>query len=285
MYLKLLVKHPTKIAESPYWDYRLSELFWIDCAEKTIHRFNYHKQHFVYSLFQDIGCIVPTDNPFIILAALQNCYGFFDIRTQRFKCLGYLETEYPENRFNDGICDSKNRFFFGSMCPSTLSSPQAAVYRLEGSQCIKILDGFYTVNGMAFSPDETIFYVSDSHPNVQTIWAFNYNSFSGELSNRTIFFFFFYILGRPDGATIDEKGGYWISCIDGSQIIRLLPGGVVDEVIKVPIDSPTKVAFGGKDLKTLFITSKSSSKNYSKMLYSVKLRIKGLKVKFFKHKN
>ena len=282
MSLKLEIKYPTKIAESPYWDHRLSELFWVDCVQRTIHHLNYKKQHMIHYLSQDIGCIVPSDDPFIVLAALQDSYGLFDIRTETFMKLGFLETEYPENRFNDGVCDSKNRFFFGSMCPSTSLNPQAAVYRLESNQCLKILDGFYTVNGLAFSPDEKTFYVSDSHPKVQTIWSFDYNVYSGKIFNKSIFFKTFDIPGRPDGAAVDEEGGYWIACIEGSQILRLLPGGVVDRVIKLPIDSPTKVAFGGNDLRTLFITSKSTLNNFSEMLFSVKLKINGLKFNFFK---
>jgi sugar lactone lactonase YvrE len=42
-------------------------------------------------------------------------------------------------------------------------------------------------NGLAFSPDGTRMYLSDSHPNVQKIWAFDYDTDSGTPHNKRLF--------------------------------------------------------------------------------------------------
>jgi sugar lactone lactonase YvrE len=54
-------------------------------------------------------------------------------------------------------------------------------YQKIGQECeLKmLLDGFITPNGMAFSPDGRTMYLSDSHPSVQTIWAFDYDTETG----------------------------------------------------------------------------------------------------------
>jgi len=45
------------------------------------------------------------------------------------------------------------------------------------------------------------------------------------------------------------------------------PGGTLIETIEVP-EEPANVCFGGKDIKTLFITARTS-------LYSVRMKVKG----------
>jgi sugar lactone lactonase YvrE len=261
----------------------IQTLFWVDIEEKRIH--TYHpksNRHFHYSLHQKVGCIVPTHSPDKVLAALEDCYGIFDLTSSRFEILAKLEADLPLNRFNDGVCDPRGRFIFGSMCPGSALSPEAAVYQFSGNTCKKLLAGFYTVNGLAFSPDGSIFYLSDSHPQVQTVWAFDYDLETGSVSHQRIFFQTFDLPGRPDGAAVDAEGGYWSACIGGSQIVRVLPCGTIDQTICLPFDSPTKIAFGDEDLQTLYITSKASASQGAAKLCSLKLRFKGLEVNRFR---
>ena len=53
----------------------------------------------------------------------------------------------------------------------------------------------------------------------------------------------------------DSEGFLWIAHWSGSQVVRYAPDGRVDRIVKVPVSRPTCPAFGGKDLKTLYITS------------------------------
>jgi sugar lactone lactonase YvrE len=62
-------------------------------------------------------------------------------------------------------------------------------------------------------------------------------------------------LGRPDGAAIDAEGCYWLAMYDGQRLLRLSPGGEVLRQVGLPVRCPTMAAFGGHDLKTLYITS------------------------------
>ena len=63
------------------------------------------------------------------------------------------------------------------------------------------------------------------------------------------------IKGRSDSVTTGTDGCYWFAADDSSQIIRLTPAGKVDKAIKLPLRYLTKVAFGGNDLKTRYVTS------------------------------
>ena len=43
--------------------------------------------------------------------------------------------------------------------------------------------------------------------------------------------------------------------VSGWEIVRITPKGKVDMIIKMPVENPTKIAFGGKDLDIMYVTS------------------------------
>ena len=55
--------------------------------------------------------------------------------------------------------------------------------------------------------------------------------------------------------TIDREGGFWIAMWEGSRIDHFDKNGVKIKEIPLPVLHPTSCCFGGKDLKTLFITT------------------------------
>lgn len=61
--------------------------------------------------------------------------------------------------------------------------------------------------------------------------------------------------GLPDGACVDREGGLWIALWGGSAVVRINAKGEQTHKITLPVAYPTCCAFGGADLKTLFITT------------------------------
>jgi sugar lactone lactonase YvrE len=171
--------------------------------------------------------------------------------------LAGVEHPRPDMRMNDGRCDRQGRFWAGSMVLDMGANAAAGIlYRYTGDGAAHAqLDGFITLNGLAFSPDGRTMYVSDSHPLVQQIWAFDYDVDSGTPSNRRVFVDMHNHLGRPDGAAVDADGCYWICANDAGLIHRFTPEGRLDRSLSVPVKKPTMCAFGGSRLDTLFVTS------------------------------
>ena len=66
--------------------------------------------------------------------------------------------------------------------------------------------------------------------------------------------------GRPDGAAVDAQGCYWTALFEGGRIQHYAPDGVPLAEFPVPARCPTMVAFGGPDLKTLYVTSARTSR-------------------------
>ena len=54
---------------------------------------------------------------------------------------------------------------------------------------------------------------------------------------------------------MDSAGGYWLANVGAGALRRYLPDGRLDRIVKLPFSNPTKPAFAGPDLKTLYVTS------------------------------
>jgi sugar lactone lactonase YvrE len=67
--------------------------------------------------------------------------------------------------------------------------------------------------------------------------------------------------GRPDGATVDSEGNYWCAMFEGGRLLCFSPTGELLREVKLPLRCPTMLAFGGDDLKTLYITSASHNRS------------------------
>ena len=59
--------------------------------------------------------------------------------------------------------------------------------------------------------------------------------------------------GWPDGAVVDSEGYLWNARWGGSCVVRHAPDGSIDRVIEVPVSQVTCPAFGGPDLKTVYL--------------------------------
>ena len=60
---------------------------------------------------------------------------------------------------------------------------------------------------------------------------------------------------RPDGAAVDSEGCYWSAFYRGGKIVRLSPRGERLAEYALPARCPTMCAFGGPELRTLYVTT------------------------------
>jgi len=162
-------------------------------------------------------------------------------------------------RCNDGRCDRAGRFWVSTMVRDMgLAAPQGVLYRMDASAQGPVLraqrGGLITGNGLAFSPDGKLAYLSDSHPQVQQIWQFDVDADGGLQSQRS-FVDMRQHPGRPDGAAVDQDGCYWTCANDAGLLLRFTPQGVLDMQVHLPMDKPSMCAFGGARLDQLFVTS------------------------------
>lgn len=142
------------------------------------------------------------------------------------------------------------------------------VYRIKKGS-LELLDKTLKLpNGIAFSPDETYLYVTDKDGPRSLYYRYNVDE-AGHVSDRTVFFDASTLDGEggPDGIKVDKKGNCYFTGPGGVLVIS--PKGEHLGTISPP-EQPANIGWGGKDGKTLFMTSRTG-------LYSIDLKIQGIR--------
>jgi sugar lactone lactonase YvrE len=158
-----------------------------------------------------------------------------------------------DNRLNDGRVDARGRFWVGTM-DNGLSRPNGSLYRVDiDGVATRVETGIIVSNGIAFSPDGKTLYFTDTRR--YTSYAYDLDLDDGVITNRRVFSDYSATGDRPDGACVDVDGCLWAAFFAGGRIVRYRPDGRIDRTIALPVTNPTCLAFGGRDLKTLFVTT------------------------------
>ena len=256
MQAELLLDARNAVGESPVWVVAEQALYWSDIPNKALLRWREDGSVTRWSLPEMAGCIA-SDGQGGWIAAMET--GVFHLAAGDLAptLLAPVTHASEGMRFNDGRCDRQGRLRAGTMFMDMAAArPLGVFYGLQaGATLQSLLEGFITPNGLAFSPDGRTMYLSDSHPSVQRVWAFDYDTDTGLPSRRREFVDMTPLPGRPDGAAIDEDGCYWICGNDAGLVHRFTPAGRLDASLAVPVKKPAMCAFGGPGLDTLFVTS------------------------------
>ncbi|MFJ4383394.1 SMP-30/gluconolactonase/LRE family protein [Pseudomonas sp. NPDC089408] len=259
MNCELIVDARNGTGESPVWHPSEQALYWVDIPARQLHRWQTADgTHQVWQGDEMLACIARSGDGWV--AGMES--GIFQLQAKadgslHSHLLSSVQHAQPGMRFNDGRCDRQGRFWAGSMLLDMQQGAHVgALYRHDGEGRLHLQqDGMIVPNGLAFSPDGKRMYLSDSHPNVQKVWAFDYDTDSGTPHNKRLFVDMRGYPGRPDGAAIDQDGCYWICGNDAGQVHRFTPDGRLDRSLSVPVKKPAMCAFGGANLDTLYVTS------------------------------
>jgi sugar lactone lactonase YvrE len=248
-----------QVGESPLWSVAEQAPHWVDIEGRRLHRFDWAAQaEQSWDMSERLACIALHAGGGLI-AGMET--GLFHLRPERNgSCAAQLLVAAPfarsGMRFKDGRCDRAGRFWVTSMVMDmSQAAADGALYRFDALGLSKpLVQGLFTGNGLGFSADRSTIYLSDSHPQVERIWAFDLDA-HGVLANRREFADMQRHSGRPDGAAVDAEGGYWICGNDAGRVHPFMPDGRLERSIAVPVSKHSMCAFGGPDIDHLFITS------------------------------
>jgi sugar lactone lactonase YvrE len=244
-----------QLGECPVWSPDEKVVYWIDIQGRKLHRtdpesgntttINLPSRPGMTALRKKGGLIV------VLEAGVYAC----DPRSGALDLLVPLEADRPENRANDGKCDAAGRLWVGTMNVSQQGEPTGNFYRIDPDLTVtKLASNFRIPNGLAWSPDEKTMLHTDSRAGV--VWRYAFDAATGRRGDEETFFRFDRpTMGGVDGAAMDRDGGYWPAMYGGSKLLRVRPDGIVEREIPLPVSQPTMPAFGGADMKTLFVTS------------------------------
>ena len=226
---------------------------------------------------------VKSDDELIL--ASNNGLNLFTISNKKYERIIDIEDQLISNRSNDGGSDAHGRFWLGTMQNNfdkdgndiPIKKNVGKLYKVEVNKKVTVVEeGLGIPNTFVWSPNNTKFYFTDTLNG--EILNYNFNLEEGELSNKNKFSSF--DRGFPDGSTIDTDGCLWNCRWGGSCVVRFTPDGKVDQIIEMPVQNITNCVFGGKDMKTLFITTASNKgENQNDLdgsLFAVNLNYQGL---------
>ena len=163
------------------------------------------------------------------------------------------------NRPNDVVCKSDGSIYFtdpGLRVPlAEREVEHAGVYRIASDGAVSLVADFEYPNGLAFSPDERLLYVAN------TRWAQYIHVLELDGDGRVLRRRIFADMssdetdGVPDGMKVDVEGRVYCTGPGGTWVFA--PDGTRLGIIRTP-EVPANCAFGGPDLRTLFLTARTS---------------------------
>lgn len=181
--------------------------------------------------------------------------------------------KHDGNRFNapnDLVIDRRGGIYFTDpafSAPKPFPQGKTCVYYVApDGKVTRLIDDLPNPNGVILSPEEKTLYVIPSGQ--AEMMSYPVES-PGKLGAGKVFCTLKQAAGQKggggDGLTVDSKGNLYITSRLGLQVFD--PAGKLLGIIKIP-EQPANVTFGGPDLKTLYVTARTS-------LYTVPMEVAG----------
>jgi len=254
--VRIAVDANNHLGETPIWSGEEQALWWVNCEHPPqLHRWHPGSgEHNIWPMPQRIGGFVPKTGGGLLVALSDGIYDFDP--ADGSLSLRASSPFPPHVTLHECHCDRQGRFWVGAFdhdFPANRDASGAAFCRLDGNRLVPVIEGIAVANALAFSPDGRTLYCADSPK--RRVDAFDLDPQTGAATNRRTFLQLKDGEGFVDGATVDTEGGYWLANVGAGALRRYLPDGTLDRIIALPFSNPTKPAFGGTDLRTLYVTS------------------------------
>jgi sugar lactone lactonase YvrE len=253
--LRCVLPWRATVGESPVWSSAEQKLYWIDIQGKRVHAFDpCSGTNATFELPEIVTSVALRATGGLVLT-LEKDFALFDPDTQSLSRVGTVEADVPNNRFNDGKCDPQGRFFAGTMDAKNWSAPAGHLFRMDANHSVTTVQSdVICSNGCGWSPDgRTMYYIESFR---YAIYAYDFDLESGALYNRRSFVAIDRAEGGfPDGMTVDSGGCVWCNVVGLGQVRRYDSQGKLERVLQLPVPRATDCTFGGREMKTLFITS------------------------------
>ncbi|WP_239805525.1 SMP-30/gluconolactonase/LRE family protein [Croceicoccus hydrothermalis] len=238
----------TMLGEGPVWVEEQQVLLFVDIHGGRICLFDPQRGE-----GRDLPC---TGRPSFIYPAGADSFVYGSNRELRLLSLGgrddkLCDLPVPEaTRTNDAAVDRHGRLWFG-MSHEPETEPVGGLFVYDRGEVRQHLDAIVVPNGPAISSDgETMYHVDSPRGVVSRYRIEDGVPVDGRLHIRIEDGD-----GYPDGVTLDAEGCLWVCLWDGWGVRRYDPDGRLMREIRFPCARVTKLAFGGPDRATAYVTT------------------------------
>lgn len=257
-----------ELAESPVWDPDAERVLWVDIPTGRLHS-------------GALGSVTPGDSTIIDTNAqeigepitavcLARDGGVLVSAQRRLIAIDGAGAVHrgPDilppgrhNRMNDGACDSFGRYLVGTLSLDD-ESYHEELLRVEPHGAVSAMrSGIGLSNGIAWSPDGARLYHVDTL--ARTVWAADYDAATGSATQWAALFTV--DGGSPDGVAVDADGMLWVAIWGAGEVRRYDIAGKIHTIISVAAPHTSSVAFVGRKLDRLLITTATSELSESEL--------------------
>jgi len=270
-----LTSHRCQLGEGPVWDAASEALYYTDILSNRLHAFDTAtgNQH-VIQLNQNLGCFALRQDGGFVLGMSAGVY----TRSEDGQHMDKLENPQWNAmvRANDGKCDPAGRFWCGTS-DEVEGVCEGGLYVITpDGRSARLLSGLRCANGLAFS-GSTVYFIDSPRRQVQ---RYSFDPETLTLSGGEPVIVIDPAHGLPDGMTMDQEGMLWVAHWGGGFVGRYDPAtGQLLAKVEVPASQTTSCCFGGKDMRTLFITTASIGKEEEPdagKIFTVRLPVSGV---------
>lgn len=238
-----------ELGEGPVWLPDEAALRFVDIKRGLLHRYD---PATCAGQTQDVGgkpsFIVPEEGGGFLIGSENQVFRL------EGATLGEVAATIPQpasNRTNDATVDCGGRLWFGTMDEHE-SSASGTVWCMDRGELQRAGGKAVVTNGPAVSGDGRFLYFVNSSERI--IWRFDISN-RPVLEHGEIFIEFGKDEGHPDGIIVDSEDCIWVALWDGWGVRRYAPDGTLLLHVPLPCARVTKVALGGPDLTTAFVTT------------------------------
>ncbi|BBM88821.1 hypothetical protein COTS27_00506 [Spirochaetota bacterium] len=263
------------------------------------------QNHQTYTLPVMASAAMLTSHKDLLLISTERGIERFDFRTEQLVFIKKVEQNSPHNRSNDGKGAYDGSFWVSTMNKTDISIASGGFYRvrlpdrflitsknsnihnLPAKQSDNLLDidflkehlivesmqrDIRIPNSLCFdqenlfftdSPHKKLFRITHYHdlaPSQNTSPTHQLLKHRAQLfSDRST------EKSTPDGSTLDNTGNLWNAAWGTGEVNSYAHNGTVIETYKLPVSQVSCVAFGGADLKTLYITTARENLNQAQL--------------------
>lgn len=236
---------PCELGEGPLWHPVREQLFWFDILNCTLHS---RDQSWTFPEIVSAAGWIDRDR---LLIASETGLSRFDLATGKGGQI--VAVGSPDTRSNDGRVDRQGGFWFGTMGRKA-EKGAGAIWRWYKGELRQLFPGLTIPNAISFTPDGEAAHFTDTLTGkVMKValdaqgWPIGRPEVWLDLTGEGL---------EPDGATVDADGLFWNAQWGAGRVAAYAPDGTLVRVIETPgAPHSSCPAFGGSDMKTLFITT------------------------------
>ena len=244
-----------ELGEGPLWHPMRDRLLWFDILGQTLFEANADGSSIqAFGFGEPVSAAGWIDESRVVVGSASGLY-CLDLNSGQRSLLAPLEADNPETRTNDGRVGPGGAFWIGTMgYRYPFAEGVGSLYRYHAGKFDLLRSGLTVPNCIAFSPDSTRAYFSDTPEH--RILVFPLDPETGAPLGEPDLFLDLSEEGLyPDGSVVDVEGCLWNAQWGAGRIARYRPDGHFDQAIELPVSQPTCPAFGGPGLQTMFVTT------------------------------